>query len=360
MHDAAPPPPAAQRFDAAALAAFAQALLERAGLSADKAAAVADVLVDADLLGHSTHGLQLLPAYLNEIAHGRLTCEGEPVVLADFGAVLTWDGRRLPGGWLMLKAIDEAAARARRFGLGVVSVRRSHHIGALATYARRVAEQGLVLLLMSSAPAGSSVAPFGGTRGLLSPSPVGVGIPTGGDPVLVDVSTSITTNTMTGLLAQRGERLPGPWLLDEAGVPTDDPAVTVAPRTGTLLPLGGTDAGHKGYALGLMVEALTAGLAGHGRGDDVARFGGTLFVQVLDPSAFAGASAFTAQMDWLVGQCHANPPVDAARPVRLPGERALALRREQLAQGVRLAPPLVDALRAAASARGVDLPSASS
>lgn len=96
----------------------------------------------------------------------------------------------------------------------------------------RVAEQGLVLLLMSSAPAGSSVAPSGGTRALFSPSPIGVGIPTGAEPVMVDVSTSITTNGLTGRLARECAKLPGAWLIDQAGVATDDPAVLVPPRTG--------------------------------------------------------------------------------------------------------------------------------
>jgi LDH2 family malate/lactate/ureidoglycolate dehydrogenase len=346
----------ASRYDASSLLQFTEALLVAAGMPAEKAAAVADVLVDGDLLGHATHGVQLLPAYLEEIAGGGMTLVGEPELLSDFGAVVTWDGRRLPGAWLALRAIHTASERARRFGLGVVSIRRSHHIAALATYARRVADEGLVLLLMSSAPAGASVAPFGGTRALLSPSPIAVGFPTGGDPVCVDVSTSITTNTMTGLLARQGRKLPGPWVMDEAGVPTDDPSVVVQPRKGTLLPLGGTDAGHKGYGLALMVEALTAGLAGHGRLDPAARWGATLFVQVLDPAAFSGAAAFAAQMDGVVAQCHANPPVDPQRPVRLPGERGLQLRQQQLAHGILLKEATVSPLRFWAVRLGVGMP----
>jgi len=135
--------------------------------------------------------------------------------------VLTWDARRLPGPWIMFEALDAACERAQRFGIGAVSVRRSHHIAALAPYARRVAERGMVLLLMTSAPSGGSVAPYGGTAPLFSPSPIGVGFPTGAEPVLVDVSTSITTNGMTNLLAREGRRLPGPWLMDETGQATD-------------------------------------------------------------------------------------------------------------------------------------------
>jgi L-lactate dehydrogenase len=346
------------RYPADALLAAATALLRAAGLPEDKAFAVADILVEGDLLGHGTHGLQLLPTYLGEIEAGLMTADGEPDVLSDHGAVLAWDARRLPGPWVALRAIAAAGERARRFGTGTVSVRRSHHIAALATYARRVAEDGLVLLLMSSAPHAGSVAPFGGTRGVFSPSPIGVGIPTGGDAVTVDVSTSITTNGLTGQLAREGRRLPGRWVQDEHGVPTDDPRVAVPPRRGSLLPLGGIDSGHKGTGLALMVEALTAGLAGQGRSDPGPRWGATLFVQVLDPAAFNGRPAFESQMDWIVDACRSSPPAHADRPVRLPGHRGLELRRSQLRDGVALRPAIVEAVQPWADKLGVAWPPA--
>jgi L-lactate dehydrogenase len=347
-----------QRYPATELLQLAQQLLQRAGMPADKARDVADILVEGDLLGHDTHGLQLLPVYLDEIAQGRLTLEGEPEVLSDQGVVLAWDGRRLPGPWLMLRAIEQASARARRLGTGIVSVRRSHHIAALATYARRVAEDGLVLVLMSSAPATSVVAPHGGTRGVLSPSPVGVGVPTSGEPFMVDVSTSITTMGLTGRLAKEGGRLPGAWVSDEQGMPTDDPSVVLAPRQGALLPLGGAEMGHKGYSLGLMVEALTAGLAGQGRSEPGWRWGATLYVQVIDPAFFNGRAAFAQQMDWIADRCESTPPAQADRPVRLPGRRGLALRREQLEQGVALPDAVVQAVSAWAVKLGVAMPDA--
>lgn len=325
-------------------------------MPADKSLAVADILLEGDLLGHDTHGMQLLGTYLDEIAAGRMTLDGGPQVLADHGAVLAWDGRRLPGPWLTLTAIDAASERARRFGTGTVSIRRSHHIAALAPYARRVAQAGQVLLLMSSAPAASVVAPFGGTRGVFSPSPIGVGIPTGGEPMMVDVSTSITTVGMTVQRAREGVRMPGAWLIDEQGVPTDDPAVTVPPRTGTLLPLGGTDSGHKGYGLSLMVEALTAGLAGRGRSEPGERWGATVFVQVIDPQAFNGRDAFEAQMDWIATACETNPPVHADAAVRLPGRGGLARRAHQLEQGVSLKPAVVQVLRRWSDTLGVAMP----
>ncbi|HWI13521.1 MAG TPA: Ldh family oxidoreductase, partial [Burkholderiales bacterium] len=176
------------RYDAQALTDYAQALFEAVSMPADRAQDVASVLVEADLLGHDTHGLDLLTPYIADVEAGRMTVEGDPVVVNDRPAVLTWDGRRLPGPWLMLRAMEEATRRAKVYGTGTVSVRRGYHIGCLAVYARRVAAQGHVLMLFSSAPAGSTVAPYGGTRALFSPSPVAIGFPTSGDPVVVDVS----------------------------------------------------------------------------------------------------------------------------------------------------------------------------
>ncbi len=356
--ESSPSSAATQLFEADALTAFAVDLLERAGLPCDKGRDVAEVLVEGDLLGHDTHGLQLLPTYLGEIEAGRLTCDGEPEVLSSHGACLAWDGRRLPGPWLTLRAIDAAVALARRFGTGTVNIRRSHHIAALAPYARRVAEQGMMLLLMTSAPAGGSVAPYGGTRALFSPSPLAAGIPTQDEPIMIDVSTSITTNGLTGRLAREGGKLPGPWLIDEQGVPTDDPGVLVAPRQGTILPLGGSDAGHKGFGLALLVEALTAGLAGQGRSDPGPRWGGTVFVQVIDPQAFNGREAFEREMDWITEACESNPPIKADRPVRLPGHRGLERRQRQLVDGVALSAPIVAALNDWATKLGRPLPAA--
>ena len=346
----------ASRYAAADCEQLVHRLLGALGLPDSPARAVAHVLVEGELMGHGTHGLQLLPTYLAEIEGGGMTTEGEPQTLSDRGAVLVWDGRRLPGPWLALRAVDAAMARARRFGTGTVSVRRSHHIAALAPYARRVADAGMVLLLMSSAPAASSVAPHGGTRGVFSPSPIGVGFPTGADPVLVDVSTSITTNGLTAQCAREGRPLPGAWVQDEQGRPTDDPTVTIAPRRGSLLPLGGVDSGHKGTGLAWMVEALTAGLAGHGRDDPGPRWGATLFVQVLDPAAFAGTAAFTDALDPVVAACREQPSADPARPLRLPGERALRLRAQGLDGGIVPSPAVWQAIAGWAQRLGQTLP----
>jgi Malate/L-lactate dehydrogenases len=344
------------RYHAAALRDMAVALLTRAGMPIDRAGDVADVLVEGDLMGHDTHGLQLLPVYLAEIESGSMQVAGDYEVISERAAVATWDGKRLPGPWLTLRALDVAIEKAKAYGTGTVTIRRSHHIAALAAYLERATSQGLMMLLYSSAPAAMMVAPFGGTRPLFSPSPMAAGIPTPRGPALIDVSTSITTVGLTTRLYREGKRLPHAWLIDENGEPSDDPAVLQAPHKGSILPLGGLDVGHKGYALSLMVEALTAGLAGHGRDDPGQRWGNTVFLQILDPKAFAGEDAFEHQMGWIADACAQNPPRPGVEQVRLPGWAALDRKARQLEEGVALNPSIVPQLEPWLRKFGTDMP----
>ncbi|HEX6137438.1 MAG TPA: Ldh family oxidoreductase [Casimicrobiaceae bacterium] len=364
---ASPPPPAssphdaaqaesAPRYGAASLLAYAEALLAGARMRADIARDVASILLDGDLMGHSTHGLALLPGYLDELARERMRRSGAATVLHASPAVQTWDGERLPGQWLTLRALDAAREMAQSQGSGTVAIRRSHHIGCLAAYAKRAADAGVMALVHCSDPSNHSVAPFGAVTSVFTPNPLAAGIPTSGDPILLDVSASYTTNGMTMRLHAAGQSLPHPWVQDAQGNPTRDPGVLFARPRGTLLPLGGLEAGHKGFALALLIEALTAGLAGHGRADPSEGWGATVFVQVLDPARFAGTDAFVRQMDWLVRACHDATPRPDGAPVRLPGERALRLYRRQSAEGVELYPAIMPALAGWADKLGIAPP----
>lgn len=344
------------RFRAEDLTELATALLGHAGLDADKAGTVAGVLVEGDLLGHTTHGLALLGQYLDELAASRMARRGEWAVVSAGGAVETWDGRRLPGPWLVARAAAVAEGRAASLGLGGVAIRRAGHIACLAAYLRPVAERGRVLIVASSDPSTASVAPFGGTRRLITPNPIAAGWPSPAGPVMIDVSMSITTNGMTARL--RGERrdFEHPWLLDADGRPTRDPNAFFADLGGTLLPLGGLEAGHKGFALGLLVEALTSALAGHGRADADQQWGASVLVLAIDPARFAGLPGFLREVGWMADQVHANPPRPGGAAPRLPGERGLALRNEQLANGVALHPAIPPELARRAGAAGLPMP----
>jgi L-lactate dehydrogenase len=346
------------RYGVDALRGFARDLASGAGMRADIARDVADVLLDADLLGHTTHGLGLLPPYLDELAGGRMAGDGEPTVENRRAAAETWDGGRLPGPWLTLRALERAAAMARECGTGTVVVRRSHHIACLAAYLPRMTGQGLVAIIECSDPTVFAVVPHGGTTPFITPNPIAAGLPTSGDPIMIDVSTSITSMGYAHQERIAGRSLPGPWLIDAEGNATADPRVLVGEAKGALLPLGGLDAGHKGFALGILVDALSGGLAGYGRVDPPAGWGATVFVQVIDPEAFGGLAAFKRQMDHLTDSARKSKPRPGVDRVRLPGERGLKLLREQTANGVALYPTIMPALAQWASKLGVTLPDA--
>lgn len=344
------------RYRADDLTTFAAALLGAAGLDADKSGVVAEVLLEGDLLGHTTHGLALLAPYLGEIEKGAMEKSGEPRVLADFPAALTWDGRRLPGPWLVDRALKEAAVRARRMGTCTVVIRRSHHIGCLAAYLKRITDQGLMVILSCSDPAVAFVAPHGGRSGVMTPNPLAAGWPTAADPVMLDVSMSITTHGRVRRLKEEKRQAPGDWFVGPDGYATADPSVVLGNPAGALLPMGGVDHGHKGYALGLLVEALTGGLAGHGRAEPAEGWGATVYLQVMDPALFVGTEDFLRETTHLASACRAVEPRVEAEPVRLPGEAGLRKRAAQLATGVALYSSILPALRPWAERWGVQLP----
>jgi L-lactate dehydrogenase len=344
------------RVPAAALTDFVTALLVGAGLAARHAACYAEKIVAADLLGHGSHGIRLLPRSLDELQRGVLTRDGDPEVVADHGPSLLVDGRMLPGPVVVVHAVDRALARITIHGTVVVSIRRAGHIRALCTYLEMATARGLMMLIASSNPWARLVAPFGGVTPVYSPNPIAFGIPTPGDPVLIDFSAStIAANALQEYRA-RGEALPGRYVLDADGQPTDDPRALAGDRPGSILPLGGVDLGHKGFGLGLMVEALTAGLSGYGRSSAPPTTNNAVFVMILDPQAFAGRDWLLGEAGGLVDACRAAAGAD--RAVRLPGERALAHRRRALREGVEVAEPLQAELLHRASALGVTPPAA--
>jgi len=344
------------RYRAEDLRTLAHALLIEAGIEADKARATSRYLVAADMMGHTTHGLALLPWYLSHIRDGIVAREGAVEVIRDKGAAIAWNGRRLPGAWLTEQAVLAALARVETTGTATVVVANSHHNGALATYLQLATDRGMLVSIASSSPSGQQVAPFGGLRGVFTPNPVAWGIPTPNDPILIDISASITTANMCARMVKEGRRYGRDWLMDAQGNPTDDPQVIG--NGGSLLPTGGLDHGQKGFGMALSVEALTQGLAGYGRADAPKGTNAAITVSVYDPEAFGGVDAFLHQTGWLADTCLASPPRDPANPVRLPGQAGLARMRKADVEGVTLYPGIFEALVAEAEPRNISLPAA--
>ncbi len=344
-----------RRFDVDALTRFIQSLFAAAGLSEERAESIARLLVLTDMMGRHTHGLAQCKNYIDQLAKGDMSADGDYTVVNDTGATIVWDGNYLPGLWLVEKAMKVAFDRLPQHGVVTFSIRRSHHIGCLAALLKQATDRGFFAMLLSSGPHGKYVAPYGGTQALFSPNPIGIGFPASAFPVLIDTSASITTVSMTREKTQAGKQFEYPWLLDAQGAPTRDPAVLEKsePR-GTLMLLGGVESGHKGFGMALMVEALTQGLSGYGRRDVPTKWGASVYLQLIDPNAFAGLDAFTDQMDFLVDACHSNSPIDPDVPVRLPGEQADRNIAFAKSQGVTVSNLTNEALRQCAKALNVE------
>jgi LDH2 family malate/lactate/ureidoglycolate dehydrogenase len=347
-----------QRYESDDLYTLGLSLLEKAGMEQRIAKVVAKTLLEGDLLGHDTHGFALLAPYLKELEANSMTKSGDYKVLSSKPAAQMWDGMRLPGPWLVESAMDVMLPIAKELGIASIAIRRSHHIACLAVYLQRAAEAGMLMVIASSDAQSASVAPYGGTQAVFTPNPIAMGFPCTRGNVLIDISASITTNGMSGRKAAAGEVFAENWLMDAQGNPTNDPKVFAQNPPGTILPIGGTSYGHKGYGLALMVEALTGGLAGFGRADPKQGWGATTHITIYDPDAFGGKKDFIRQMDCIADQCLNNPPRPGVAKVRLPGHAGLAAREKQLKEGVGLHPVIKPALEPYCEKFGLSFPKA--
>lgn len=333
------------KYDHRDLINFSSSLLVKSGLPKEHAEVTAKTLVEADLMGHTTHGLALMAPYLSSIDTGGMTLKGAPETIRDLGSVITWNGRYLPGCWLTHKAIDVALERIKDHPVVTITINRSHHIGCLAGYPERGTREDLILILSCSDPKNQTVAPYGGLTGMYSPNPMAYGVPTQSMPIIVDISMSTTANGLINNSHRRGEKLSHSWLLNNKGEVTNDPEEFFKTPPATILPLGGIDAGYKGFGLGILVEILTSGLAGHGRVDKPQKWGASVFLQVIDPEAFGGKENFKKQTQHLVDTFKQSKPVDPKKPVRIPGERALKLRSINEEEGIELHPEIISSLK---------------
>lgn len=331
------------RYAYASLREFAASLLTTSGMDTTLADVVAEVLLEGDLLGKNTHGLLLLNPYLASIAKGQMALSGAPQVVRESAGNVTFDAGYLPGPYVVRQAIERLLGKVESFGVATAAIARAHHIACLQAYLKPVTDLGFMIVLTCSDPSCVSVAAYGGVKPVCTPNPIAVGIPTESTPILIDISASTTSNGRTLQLYKQGLRYPSACLQTAQGEPTNDPAALFEDPPGTILPLGGPDYGYKGFALAIVVEALTAALCGHGRTDRPDQWGASAFLQLIDPRCFGGLDHFKHETESFAQTSRASGSCPSA--VRMPGDAALKLRETQLAQGVALHPAIMPALQ---------------
>jgi LDH2 family malate/lactate/ureidoglycolate dehydrogenase len=337
-----------KRYTKAWLEEVLVSLFMEAGASREVSETTSAILIEGDLLGHHTHGIKLANGYLKDLKSGHASGDHNAMTLKEVSSVATLiDGHYVLGPYLVQKALERSAAAARKSGIGIVSIKRSHHIACLASYLQPFVDQGLMPIIMTSDPAVKSVAPFGGLSPVYTPNPIAIGIPSRVQPIMMDVSMSTVTNGSVAKANAEKTKMAHPVILTNTGVASDDPADFFSDPQGSILPLGGQEFGHKGFAMGLMVEALTSALGGFGRKDEPTGWGASVTVIVIDPALFAGTEAFLDETDHLVKACLSSAPVNPQRPVRMPGQAGLSRREEYLDQGIPLPNDVVAELQQA-------------
>ncbi|OWA00797.1 lactate dehydrogenase [Streptomyces sp. CS113] len=354
MTDTPTPKPGKVRVAPDDLRTFAAALLEKGGLSPDRARTTADVFVWAAQRGVESHGVARVPAYLELLAKGVANARAVLKVESTTPAAAVIDADRAPGPVALSAAADEAVERARTFGIASVGVRRTVHTGAIGYYVSKIAEHGLVGL---GFVAGMPNMGYTGAKGAaVATSPLAIAVPAADHaPLLLDMATATIALGKIRQAKANGTPLPENAAATEAGTPTTDPEKAVMP-----LPLGGA----KGSGMSLAFELLTSVLVGapifasfHSDDPDGRKHRQNALLIALDPAAFGGGAAeFTAAVDDTLGTLKGLPVAAGTDGVYYPGERSAAVAVERGTHGVPVAPKVWRELTQQAAKHGIAPP----
>lgn len=328
------------RVQAVWLQKTAEDILVQYGAPDEYARIQAELLLEAELRGIPSHGLQRLPLILSRMTKGLIQPAKSGSGQWMRQAFLAVDGERGFGPVVMLEAMGAMKSAVACSGLAIAAISNSNHIGMLAYYAEAAAKSGLIGIITSTSEA--LVHPYGGTQAMLGTNPIAIGIPTGEEPFVLDLATSIVSMGRVNHHALRNAPIPLGWAVDADGNSTTN---AQAAREGALAPFGGA----KGYGLGLAFEFLVATLAGssfapqvRGTLDDANPANKGDLIILIDPKAGAGKTAYLREY---LEQLRSSRSDDPAHPVAIPGEGSRARRTEMLAAGIEIPQRLMDTLK---------------
>jgi LDH2 family malate/lactate/ureidoglycolate dehydrogenase len=338
------------------LEATVSAVFSALGFDPSDSAKIAGALVEADLRGVSSHGVMLVPMYVERLNAGGVTRERELDILYDAGAALVVDARGGMGQLSSPQAMGHAIERAGRYGIGLVSVRNAHHFGAASRWAMQAGEAGCVGVAMSNT---TPLMPApGGAERIVGNNPLAIAVPTSaGVEIVLDMALSAVALGKIRLAASAGRPIPDTWATDPSGTPTTDAEEAVL---GMLLPA----AGHKGFGLALMIDVLTGVLSGGGWGDQVRPLYrepdrpndcAHLFL-AIDPELLGGVESFRRRSAGLAARVRGSATAPGVSRLYLPGEIEAERAAHQRRHGVLIERSGLDGLLAAARAVGAVIP----
>jgi uncharacterized oxidoreductase len=342
-------------FQAAPLARAIEALVAAGGSEPREAQLVAENLVTANLTGHDSHGIGMIPRYVESLQEGGLQPNRHPAIKFDGGALIALDGRAGYGQVIGLEATDIAIERAKAHGVCVMALANSHHLCRIGQWAEQAVAQGLVSISFVNVISRSIVAPFGGSDARFGTNPCTVGVPLAGQPpFILDMATSGVAQGKVRVAHNKGEKLPPGLLLDDKGNPT------LEARFGVLEPFGAltTFGLHKGYGLAVVCELLGGALSGGGTWHTADRskkrvLNGMLTI-LIDPRKLGTAAVFEREARAFVEWVKQSPPAPGVDRVRIAGdpERETRARREK--DGIAVDAATWQEIRAAGAKVGVD------
>lgn len=343
-------------FTPKSLEIFVAQIFIHLGMSPTEGTQLAELLVENDLHGKETHGCMRVPNYCSLLEAGVINPTPRIRVVKDQMATAVIDGDNGFGHLVGLQALEEAASRARTYGIGIVVAKHSGHLGALGRLVNRVSDQGLIGMIASNTS--FVVTPTGGRDATLGNNPVAIAVPTKALPVIIDVAWSVSSRGRIILAAAKNSPIPPGWAVDEDGHPTVDAQLALK---GALLPVGG----HKGYVLALAVELLTATLGGEATSDPPGfihppeRNRPLNFCHIaaaVVPSAFIDEEDFLRQVEAVATRMQATPRAEGSKGVNIPGERGFSLAAERRVNGIPLAGPTTQQLQRQADKLGLKMP----
>jgi uncharacterized oxidoreductase len=293
-------------------------IFEAVDVPHDEAAWVTDCLVQSNLKGVDSHGVQQIPGYVRAIREGRLIPDAQLTLLQETEATALFDGGGGFGYTMARQAMEATIAKARRAGVAYTGVRNLHHIGRVGRWPELALEADMIGI--ASQPGGVYIAPYGGTERKLPISPIAVAIPTGRyPPIVIDMSLGPIAGGRAAILALRNQKVPPGWLIDDAGHPTDDPA-GFHRGEGAQLPLGQTGLGYKGMALALIIDVFCGPLLGvfQGQASVFARRG--VFFAAINVAAFTPIRDFKNGVDDVIDDIKSSRLAPHATEILVPGE----------------------------------------
>ncbi len=315
------------------LTGIGAALFEAVGAPSHEALLTSQELATNSLMGHDSHGVMRVPEYLDLVKLGTIIPGARITVQQTSQTTAVVDCGHNFGPVGAHRAIEEAVRIAAEHRVACVIPRRCNHVARLGAYVQAAAEKNLIGLATCNSPVhGHFVLPWGGKEPRLATNPIAYAVPTGADPIVADFSTSVVPEGKIRFYRNEGKPLPPGGAVDAAGLPTTDAAAFYGPPRGSLLPLGGA-AGHKGFALGLLVEILGSALAGLACNDPTVTGNGLCFV-VIDPSAFVPIDRFKELVDQTVAYLKSSPPAPGFDEVLVPGELEFRTLRQRIVEGV--------------------------